>query len=194
MEPARAAGIEEGPGLLAPLVVAGSRSNMLSPALVFGSSTPGSAAAQALKSIMLHSTGGEKKWLLDEISNFNVPGKRHRFPEEASKALRETLDEALSLAISLHKSTPLAFSAFNIFVLFPRLLFCLLLDGCQGDFAAAALNRRYRLLREGDIATLLLEAHEARTGRVTKATKASSIPSSSTSFSKTTRAAILAGA
>jgi hypothetical protein len=50
------------------------------------------------------------------------------------------------------------------------------------------------LPREGNIATLLLEAHEAQTIRVTKSTKASSIPSSSTSFSKTTRAAILAGA
>ena len=53
---------------------------------------------------------------------------------------------------------------------------------------------RCRLLREGDIATLLLEAHEAQTGRVMKSTKASSISSSSTSFSKTARAPIMAGA
>ena len=53
---------------------------------------------------------------------------------------------------------------------------------------------RCRLLREGDITTLLQVAHEAQTGRVTKSTKASSIPSSSTSFSKTSRATILDGA
>ncbi len=88
----------------------------------------------------------------------------------------------------------MTFSAFNLFVLFPRLLLRPLPEGCQGGFAAAALNMRCRLLREGDIATLLREAHEAQTGRGTKLTKASSIPSSFTPFSKTPRTAILAGA
>ena len=50
------------------------------------------------------------------------------------------------------------------------------------------------LLKEGDIATLLLEAHEAQAGRVSKLFKASSIPSSSTTFSKTFETTILAGA
>ncbi len=58
---ARAAGIEEGPGFFAPLVAAGRRSGMLSPALILGSFTPRSAVTQALKTIMLHSTGGEEK-------------------------------------------------------------------------------------------------------------------------------------
>jgi hypothetical protein len=118
MELAGAADIEEGPGFLAQLVEAGRGSNMLSLALIPGRSTAGSAAAQALKSIMLHSIGGEEKWLLDEISNFNVPAKRRYFSKEASKALRETLDETLSLALYLHKSSPLAFNSFSIFVLY----------------------------------------------------------------------------
>ena len=49
------------------------------------------------------------------------------------------------------------------------------------------------LLREGEIATLLNEAHEAHARRVAKQTKAHSKPTLSTPFSKTTRAAILAG-
>ena len=72
---------------------------MLSPALIPGSSTPRSVAAQALKSIMLHSTEEEEKWLLEEISNFNVPIERRYFPKEASRALRKTLDKTLSLAL-----------------------------------------------------------------------------------------------
>ena len=69
--------------------------------------------AQAFKNIKLFSTrGGEEKLLLEEISNFNVPIKRRGFPKKASKALRETLDKTLSLVLSLHKSSPLALSAF----------------------------------------------------------------------------------
>ncbi len=79
---------------------------------------------------MLHSNEGEEKWLLDEIANFNFPVKRRCFPKEASKALRETLDETLSLALSLYRSSPLAFNAFSIFVLFPRLLLRPLPEGC----------------------------------------------------------------
>ena len=46
------------------------------------------------------------------------------------------------------------------------------------------------MLREGGIATLLSEAHEAKAGRVAKLMKAHSKPTSSTTFSKTARAAI----
>jgi hypothetical protein len=98
------------------------------------------------------------------------------------------------LALSLHGSSPLTFSAFSLFVLFPRLLLRPLPDGCQGSFASAALLRRCNLLREGEIATLLNEAHEAHAGRVAKATKAHAKPTSSAFFSKTARAAILARA
>jgi hypothetical protein len=50
------------------------------------------------------------------------------------------------------------------------------------------------MLREGKIATLLGEAHEAQARRVSKQTKTASIPASTTTSSKTRRAAILAGA
>ena len=100
-----------------------------------------------MQPIMLHSTGGEEKWLLNEISNFNAPVKFRGFPKEASVALREILDETLSLALSLYKSPPLAFSAFSLFVLFPRLLLRPLPEGCQGGFAAAALIMMCRQLR-----------------------------------------------
>ena len=79
---------------------------------------------------MLDSEGGEKKWLLDEISLFNVPVRRRSFPKEASRLLREAVDETLSLTLSLHSSSPLAFNAFSLFVLFPRLLLRPLPDGC----------------------------------------------------------------
>jgi hypothetical protein len=114
----------------------------MSPAMTPGSSTPGSAAAQALKALMLNSAEGEEKWLMDEIALFNVPVKRCKFPKEASRLLRKALDETLSLAPSLHHSWPLAFSAYSLFIFFPRLLFRPLPDGCEGSFAAAALSRR----------------------------------------------------
>ncbi len=98
---------------LPPLIAAGRRSSMMSPASQPGSSTPGSAATQALQAMMRNSVGGEDKWLMDEIANFNVPVKRRKFPKEASKSLREALDETLSLALSLHHSSPLAFSAYS---------------------------------------------------------------------------------
>jgi len=167
---------------------------MASPAANPGSSTPGSAAAQALQALMLYSEGGEKKWLLDEISLLNVSDRRRCFPKEASRLLREALDETLSLALSLHNSSPLAFSAFSLVVLFPRLLLRPLPDGCQGCFAAEALARRCSLLREGKLLVLLTEAHEAHTERVAKSLKASSTSASTSTFSKTSRAAILARA
>ncbi len=83
----------------------------MSPAMTPGSSTPGSAAAQALQALMRNSAGGEEKLLMDEISLFNVPVKRRKFPKEASRLLREALDETLSLAMSLHDSSPMVFSA-----------------------------------------------------------------------------------
>jgi hypothetical protein len=147
---------------------------VLSPAAIPGSSTSGSAAAQALNSRMLQSSEGEENGLLHEISNFNVPVKRSCFLKEASRALRETLDETLSFALSLHKSSPLAFIASSLFVLFPRVLMRPLADGGQGSFAAASLTRRCCLLREGKNTILLREAHEAQMGRVAKLTKAAS--------------------
>ena len=160
----------------------------MSPATIPVSTTSCSAAAQALQALMLHSPEGEEKWLLNEISGYNVPVKRRCFPKEASRALREALDDTLSLAVSLHNSSPLAMSALALFVLFPRLLLRSLPDGCQGTFAAANLSRRCSLLKEGKIATMLSEAHEAQVGKVAKQIKTTSIPTSTTTFSKTTRA------
>jgi hypothetical protein len=117
---------------------------------------------------MLHSPEGEEKWLLNEISGYNVPVKRRCFPKEASKTLREALDETLSLALSLHESSPLAMSSFALFVLFPRLIRRPLPDGCHGSFAAATLSRRCSLVKEGKIAILLSEAHEAQMDIVAK--------------------------
>jgi len=114
-----------------------------------------------IHSLMLQSSVGEENWLLHEISNFNVPVRRRCFPKEASRALREALDDTLSMALGLNKSSPLAFSAFALFVLFPRLLLRPLPDGCQGSVAATTLSRKCCLLMEGKIMTLLSEAHEA---------------------------------
>ena len=73
---------------------------MLSPAAVPGSSPPGSATAhQALNSLMLQSSEGEEKWLLHEISSFNVSVKRRCFPKDASITLKEALDKTLSRAL-----------------------------------------------------------------------------------------------
>ncbi len=49
------------------------------------------------------------------------------------------------------------------------------------------------MLRDGKIAVLLNETHEAQAGRCAKQTKAASIQASTTTFSKSARAAILAG-
>jgi hypothetical protein len=95
---------------------------MASLALLPGSTIPGSAATPALRDIMERAPGGEDHWLIHEISSFNVPVKRRFFPKEASKALREALDVTLSFALSLHKASPLSFSASALLVLFPRLI------------------------------------------------------------------------
>jgi len=47
------------------------------------------------------------------------------------------------------------------------------------------------MLREGEIATLINEAHEAQEGRVASQTKARSRSSSSSTVSKAARAAIM---
>ncbi len=122
------------------------------------------------------------------------PNHARVFPEEASMVLRVALNNVLSLSLSLHNSSSLAFGAFALFVLFPRMLLHALPDGCQGRFVASTITRRCKLLRKGKVAILLREAHEAQAGRVSRQVKASSIPSSATTFSKTARAAILAGA
>ena len=50
------------------------------------------------------------------------------------------------------------------------------------------------MLREGKLLVLLTEAHEAQTMRVAKSLKASSTSATTSTLSKTTRAAIMAGA
>jgi hypothetical protein len=115
---------------------------MTSLALLLESTTPGSVAAQSLKTIMERAPEGEAKWLLNEISFFNVPVKRRMFPKEATNPLRDSLDAALTMVLSLHKDSPLAFSSAAIYVLFPRLMLRPLPDGCQGRFAAAELMKR----------------------------------------------------
>ena len=118
--------------------------------------------------------GGEERWLINEISHFNVPVKRRSFPKEASEALREALDITLSFALSLHKNSPLSFSASALFVLFPRLLLRPLQDGCQGRLAAAALLERCKKLLARDVLGLIKESHEAQTERVRSRTAAAS--------------------
>ena len=87
---------------------------------------------------MARAPEGEDQWLLHDIS-FNVPVKRRSFPKESSEALREALDVTLSFALSLHKSSPIAFSASAHFVLFSRLVLRPLLDRCQGRLGATSL-------------------------------------------------------
>ncbi len=67
---------------------------------------------------MLNSIAGEDGWLLEEIALVNVPIKRCCFRKEASIGLREALNNILSLAMYRHKSSPLAFNAFAMFVLY----------------------------------------------------------------------------
>jgi len=74
---------------------------------------------------------------------------RRIVPKEASRALKGALDEVLSLVSSLHKSSPLTFSAYALFVLFSRMLLRPLPDGCQGSFATSTLSSICNLLREG---------------------------------------------
>ncbi len=116
---------------------------------------------------MLRSPEGEEKWLFSEISNFNVSVKRRAFPKEALSAQRDTLDCILSLALSLHTNSPLALSAYSLFILFPRLLLRPLPNGCQGRFADDFIRKRCELLHAGDIQQLILDSHEAESDRAT---------------------------
>ncbi len=75
-----------------------------------------------------------------------------------------TLSFALSL--SLHTTSPLAFNAYALFVLFPRLVLKPLQDGCQRRLVATALLDRCKKLSEGDVASLIFDAHEGHTERV----------------------------
>ncbi len=88
------------------MILVGRRASAISLALLPGSSTHGSAASQALREIMLMAPGGKELWLLNEISSFNLPVKRHAFPKEASTLLRDALDVTLSPALSTHKDSP----------------------------------------------------------------------------------------
>ncbi len=97
----------------------------------------------------------EKAWLMDEITFHNVPVKRRCFPKEASINLRKTLDDTIALALSLNENSPMAFAAYSLFILFPRLMLRLLPDGCQGSYAAAALNRRCGMWASGDVDGLI---------------------------------------
>ena len=67
---------------------------------------------------MERAPGGEDRWIIHEISSFNVPVKRRSFPKEASEAKKEALDITLSFALSLHKTSPLSFNTSALFVLF----------------------------------------------------------------------------
>ena len=123
---------------------------------------------------MLHSQGGEEHWLLNEISSHNVPVKRRSFPKEASEQLRDVMDANLTLALSLHKNSPLAFCAYSLFVIFPRLLLRPLSNGCQERFAEATLKRRCHLYETGDIGRLIMDSHEALTDRVNASVRVAS--------------------
>jgi hypothetical protein len=157
-----------------------------------GNSTPGSSAAQALQDLFFSSTGGEAKWLLNEISLFNVPVKRRAFPKEASSLLRDTLDVILSLALSLHMNSSMTFNAYSLFILFPRLLLKSLPAGCQGHFAEAAFRNKCLLFHEGEISRLITDSHDAQSQRVS--TAMNSVSTDTVVFSKTARAALLAAA
>jgi hypothetical protein len=139
---------------------------------------------------MINSTGGEEKWLLNEISLFNVPVKRMAFPKEASSLLRDTLDVILSLALSLKMNPSMAFNAYSLFILFPRLLLRPVPAGCQGRFAEAAFRNRCLLFQEGEISRLINESYDAQSERVSAAMN--SVSTETVVFSKTARAALLA--
>jgi len=117
--------------------------------------TPGSVAAQALREIIMVVPGEEERWLLNEISSFNVRVKRRALPKEANRLLRDALDVTLSLDLSTHKDSTLAFSAAALYVLFPRLLLRPLPKGYQGRVDAAEFEKRCLMLSSGDVAGLI---------------------------------------
>ena len=79
---------EEGnssPGFLPPLIAAGRRNNMSSPAANPRSSTSGSVAAQALQALMLYSGGGEK-------NGFGMRSPSSTFQSDATTSQRKPQD------------------------------------------------------------------------------------------------------
>jgi hypothetical protein len=178
---------------LPPLTITGHhRAVTSSPASLQDNTKPGSSAAQALMDIMRRSPEGEDKWLLTKISNFNVPVKHRSFPKEASSTLRDTLDCTLSMALSLHGDSPMALSAYSLFILFYRLLLRPLPTGCHSRFADAAQRKRCELLLAGEVQRLLMDSNEAQADWVRASTNSASFDS--VTFSKTARATILTGA
>ena len=105
---------------------------------------------------------------------------------------RDALDCILSLALSLHKKSPLTFNAYFPFVLFSRLLLRPLPNRCQGRFANALLRRRCEIFNAGDIQRSITDSHEAQSDKVT--TTMNSTSSDSITFSKTAKASFLAAA
>ena len=75
--------------------------------------------------------------------------------------LRDTLDYILTLAFSLHKNSPMAFSAYSLFILFPRMCLRPLPNGCKGRFADGVLRKRCSLFMKGDASRLITDSHEA---------------------------------
>ncbi len=68
----------------------------------------------------------------------------------------------MSLALSLHMSSPLVYNAYAMLVMFPRLILRPLLNGCHGIachgiFAAVTLRRQCNLWKEGKIDVLVKE-------------------------------------
>jgi hypothetical protein len=102
------------------------------------------------------------------------------------------MDVTLSLALSIHKDSPLAFSAAALNVLFPRFLMRLLPDGCQGRVVVTELEKRCMMLSSGDVAGLVRDSNDAPIARVDRATTV--ISASPTTFSKIARATSLVGA
>ena len=86
----------------------------------------------------------------------------------------------------------MSFSAYSLFILFPRLLLIPLLAGCQGRFAEAALRNICLLFQTGEISRLINDSHDAQTDRVSTAMNSTS--TDTVAYSKTARAALLAGA
>ena len=86
----------------------------------------------------------------------------------------------------------MAFNAYSLFDLFPRLCLRPLHDGCQGRFTDVVLRKRCSLLALGDVYRLIADSHEAQHDMI--AATANAVTTDTATFSKTARAAILAGA
>ena len=155
------------------------------------STTPCSATAKALLTIIEASEHSPEDWLNNEILMFNVKINRKTFPRENGELVRTTFDNILGLATSLPPDNPLAFPAYAAYVLFPRLILRSLPPGCKGKHAAAAFARRCAMFCDGQIAELINEAHDSQVTRVACRVHALTVPTSS--FPLAARAASLAG-